>query len=247
MAGRSGPEQRHASGVRRTRSTAGLRGPRRDGIREPGRGREPRPGHRPGRRGPRLVERPQQERPTRRAPVARQARGGRSRPKKATLGSTSYDGVERETFEPDWGGANWYGTTSGTYWTINPKEYADPRKHGPEYQARARRAARTGADGGDDPVAPEAPVPGAAVPGAAEPGAAAPALHRPIPLLGLTSRATRPRHGGIPHPARELRPATSPRSQRVRRHGPARAPRRPGRPPRRRSSRRPRSVASARR
>jgi Meckel syndrome type 1 protein len=62
-------------------------------------------------------------------------------PKKATLGSTSYDGVDGP-FEPDWRGASWYGTTSGTYWTLNPKEYADPRKHGPEYQARARRAAR---------------------------------------------------------------------------------------------------------
>jgi hypothetical protein len=62
---------------------------------------------------------------------------------KATLGSTSYDGADGGPFEPDWGGASWYGTTSGTYWTINPKEYADPRKHGPEYQARARRAAAT--------------------------------------------------------------------------------------------------------
>ena len=62
-------------------------------------------------------------------------------PKRATLGSTSYDGADAEPFEPDWGGASWYGTTSGTYWTLNPKEYADPRKHGPEYQARARRAA----------------------------------------------------------------------------------------------------------
>lgn len=61
--------------------------------------------------------------------------------KKATMGSTSYDGADAEPFEPDWGGASWYGTTSGTYWTLNPKEYADPRKHGPEYQARARRAA----------------------------------------------------------------------------------------------------------
>ncbi len=60
-------------------------------------------------------------------------------PNKATLGSTSYDGADAEPFEPDWGGASWYGTTSGTYWTLNPKEYADPRKHGPEYQARARR------------------------------------------------------------------------------------------------------------
>ena len=62
---------------------------------------------------------------------------------KATLGSTSYDGADAGPFEPDWGGASWYGTTSGTYWTINPKEYADPRKHGPEYQARARRTAAT--------------------------------------------------------------------------------------------------------
>jgi len=44
-------------------------------------------------------------------------------------------------FEPDWAGADWYGAPSGTYWTLNPKEYADPRKHGPEYQARARRRA----------------------------------------------------------------------------------------------------------
>ena len=58
---------------------------------------------------------------------------------KATLGSTSYDDADAGPVEPDWSGASWYGTTSGTYWTLNPKEYADPRKHGPEYQARARR------------------------------------------------------------------------------------------------------------
>ena len=82
---------------------------------------------------------------------------------KATLGSTSYDGADSGPFEPDWGGASWYGTTSGTYWTINPKEYADPRKHGPEYQARARRT--TGGRGAPeaadesadlDPLAPPA-------------------------------------------------------------------------------------------
>ena len=74
--------------------------------------------------------------------------GGANRndPKKATLGSTSYDEADREAFEPDWVGASWYGQSSGTYWTINPKEYADPRKHGPEYQARARRARQTGKD-----------------------------------------------------------------------------------------------------
>jgi len=70
------------------------------------------------------------------------SRARRPRPlRKATLGSTSYDEADREPFDPEWGGASWYGTTSGTYWTINPKEYADPRKHGPEYQARARRRA----------------------------------------------------------------------------------------------------------
>lgn len=74
-------------------------------------------------------------------------------PNKATLGSTSYDGVGADPFEPDWAGASWYGTTSGTYWTLNPKEYADPRKHGPEYQARARRnrvAGRAGSVGSLD-------------------------------------------------------------------------------------------------
>ena len=95
--------------------------------------------------------------------------GGRRAPRapnKATLGSTSYDGAEAEPFDPDWGGASWYGTTSGTYWTINPKEYADPRKHGPEYQARARRArdAREAVAGGavgattvEEPAGPQPP------------------------------------------------------------------------------------------
>jgi hypothetical protein len=62
----------------------------------------------------------------------------RRRPK-ATIGSTSYDGADREPFDPTWDGATWYGAGSGTYWTINPKEYADPRKHGPEYLARSTR------------------------------------------------------------------------------------------------------------
>jgi hypothetical protein len=66
--------------------------------------------------------------------------GGKARsPNKATLGSTSYDAAEDEPFEPEWSGGTWYGASSGTYWTLNPKEYADPRKHGPEYQRRARR------------------------------------------------------------------------------------------------------------
>ncbi len=54
---------------------------------------------------------------------------------------------------PDWQGATWYGQSSGTYWTVNPKEYADPRKHGPEYQARARRAAMPDSPRTADPTA----------------------------------------------------------------------------------------------
>ncbi|MEO8469188.1 MAG: DnaJ domain-containing protein [Chloroflexota bacterium] len=62
--------------------------------------------------------------------------------RKATFGSTSYDGPH-DASDPAWQGAAWYGQSSGEYWTVNPREYADPRKHGPEYQARAAdRAAR---------------------------------------------------------------------------------------------------------
>jgi hypothetical protein len=64
--------------------------------------------------------------------------GPRPRRTKRAPGSTSYDGAETEPFEPEWGGASWYGGSSGTYWTINPREFADPRKHGPEYLARGR-------------------------------------------------------------------------------------------------------------
>lgn len=55
-------------------------------------------------------------------------------------GSTTYDGATEE--EPAWDGAAWVGADSGTYWTVNPREYADPRKHGPEYRARGRRPVR---------------------------------------------------------------------------------------------------------
>jgi hypothetical protein len=69
---------------------------------------------------------------------------------KATPGSTTYDAAAEDAFEPEWSGGTWYGASSGTYWTINPKEYADPRKHGPEYQRRARRLA--------DDAPPAAPI-----------------------------------------------------------------------------------------
>ena len=110
------------------------RGPARDG------GRAARPGRRSC-QAARPVRAPARRTPA--ATAARPASAGRTRGRrrgKATLGSTSYDDVDAGPFEPDWSGASWYGTTSGTYWTLNPKEYADPRKHGPEYQARARRA-----------------------------------------------------------------------------------------------------------
>jgi hypothetical protein len=53
------------------------------------------------------------------------------------MGSTSYDEA-RDRVDASWSGASWYGPTSGEYWIINPREYSDPRKHGPAYQARIR-------------------------------------------------------------------------------------------------------------
>jgi DnaJ domain len=72
-------------------------------------------------------------------------------PRKATPGSTTYDEATDGVRDPEWDGGSWYGPSSRTYWTINPREYADPRKHGPEYQERARRAASwPPVDGVDD-------------------------------------------------------------------------------------------------
>jgi hypothetical protein len=79
------------------------------------------------------------------------------------MGSTSYDEA-RDPNDATWSGASWYGPSTGEYWIVNPREYADPRKHGPEYQSRARRLAAEGAaaeqapdlefaDGGEGPAA----------------------------------------------------------------------------------------------
>jgi len=57
------------------------------------------------------------------------------------MGSTSYDEA-REATDPRWAGASWYGPTTGEYWIVNPREYADPRKHGPGYSGRARSGLR---------------------------------------------------------------------------------------------------------
>ena len=72
---------------------------------------------------------------------------GRRGSRKATPGSTTYDEATEMPLDPQWEGGAWYGPSSGTYWTLNPREYADPRKHGPEYLARARRATA-----GEEPV-----------------------------------------------------------------------------------------------
>lgn len=53
------------------------------------------------------------------------------------MGSTSYDEA-RDPTDPRWAGASWYGPTTGEYWIVNPREYADPRKHGPGYSHRVR-------------------------------------------------------------------------------------------------------------
>ncbi|HEY7935994.1 MAG TPA: DnaJ domain-containing protein [Candidatus Limnocylindrales bacterium] len=152
-------------------------------------------------------------------PASGRGSGRRGRPK-ATIGSTSYDGTENEPFEPGWSGATWYGAASGTYWTINPKEYADPRKHGPEYLARARRNPKASAGPG---VAPEADPPASEPAGATGPasgpaqdpeGATAPAEprvdERPAGDAAQPSSggpaASQPSSSSPPRPARRTRP-----------------------------------------
>jgi curved DNA-binding protein CbpA len=91
-------------------------------------------------------------------------------PRKATPGSTTYDEAAEVGRDPEWDGGAWYGPSMGTFWTINPREYADPRKHGPEYLARARRAA-----GGAPDATPPGGTAGAATSARAAADAAEPA------------------------------------------------------------------------
>src|SRR5215218_2074686 len=95
-------------------------------------------------------------------------------PRTATPGSTTYDEAKEAPLDPEWDGGAWYGPSSGTYWTINPREYADPRKHGPDYQARARRASRQAGDPAagirlDEPEAPIGDTAGPEAPAGGEP------------------------------------------------------------------------------
>jgi hypothetical protein len=133
----------------------------------------------------------------------------RDRPaNKATFGSTTYDGADGEPFEPDWTGASWYGTSSGTYWTLNPREYADPRKHGPEYQARARRARAEAQARGEvieDDDAPD--LDPDLDPGGAEPPAPDASATDDPDVSADTRTAgswwTAPRRGDVPRPGTE--------------------------------------------
>ena len=109
--------------------------------------------------------------------------------RRATPGSTSYDEAAETPLDPAWDGGSWYGPNSGTYWTINPREYADPRKHGPEYLARARRAAGLTEDHDGDGRNGDETVP----PPRAGPARPASPTTRPTPQPDLGS--TFPRRG----------------------------------------------------
>ncbi len=161
------------------RETAGRSGPRASSPGAPG----------TGGRGPNAPGEGEARRPS----SGGGAGHGRQR-RRASLGSTSYDGADTSP-EPTWEGASWYGPSSGTYWTLNPKEYADPRRHGPDYLARARRAA--GSDG----------------PGAGEPGVAPPATDAGAPGRSAAQPGRNARNGRDPAsrgPAASPGPATSP-------------------------------------
>lgn len=116
---------------------------------EPSKAREARRGSRPAGAGTGPASERGTGGPTRRrtGPAANAGGGAstggprRRAGRKATFGSTSYDG-SHDASDPAWQGAAWYGPSSGEYWTVNPREYADPRKHGPEYQARAADRAK---------------------------------------------------------------------------------------------------------
>jgi len=132
---------------------------------------------------------------------------GRRRPsKKATFGSTTYDEA-REGADTSWSGASWYGPSSGEYWRVNPREYADPRKHGPEYLARAaaraaERRARHGTETGDaDGPEPDGPEPGD--------DATAAAGDRPSPGRRTSTPPSRRPAGAGRTPTREAADATA--------------------------------------
>jgi curved DNA-binding protein CbpA len=125
----------------------------RAGRREPGPDPAPGAGRRQAGESPR---RPAGESPRRPA-----GESPRRAPRRATPGSTSYDEAAELPPDPPWDGGAWYGPSSGTFWTMNPREYADPRKHGPEYGARASREAEDTPASGSGSAATAASAPDA--------------------------------------------------------------------------------------
>ena len=123
-------------------------------------------------------------------------KGRRRDVRKATMGSTSYDEA-RDPADATWSGASWYGPTTGEYWIVNPREYADPRKHGPGYQQRGSRPSGAASeplvgDAGEETVIEqrEAPVGAASAAGRAEAtaGAAASTSSRDARRWDATAR-----------------------------------------------------------
>lgn len=206
--GRGTRASRDAWRARRAGGTGG------DGGRDTGAPAGPQPGEGTGHR---TRERPG-EGPRERAGEGAGGRRGeghrgddhhRRTPRRASPGSTSYDEAAEIPLDPAWDGGAWYGPSSGTFWTINPREYADPRKHGPEYLARARRDAgpaddeddgRTDREPRPDPSdQARRPEPDTRAPAAGAPHRTAPSptarpsmVHRLGPL-GLLAVASRPR------------------------------------------------------
>lgn len=85
---------------------------------------------------------PSRPRPRRTAVPLEQAGDPETEQPRARPGSTTYDGTSASDKDQVWDGARWVGADSGTYWRVNPREYADPRKHGAEYRARGKRPVR---------------------------------------------------------------------------------------------------------
>ena len=113
--------------------------------------------------------------------------------RKATPGSTTYGGAS-DPDDTSWEGSSWYGQSSGEYWRVNPREYADPRKHGPDYQARAasgRAAPATARSAGPETARGGEP---------ADAGAA-----RPAPTAAQAARA--PRAARPARPSAQAAPA----------------------------------------
>jgi hypothetical protein len=171
-AGRPAPTEPWRADPARARSTPGARPPGERtrgaapaGARAPGGGPEGgAPGTAPGgaRSRPGATGGP---RPKSGPGTRREGATGRRRPvKKATFGSTTYDEAH-DPADPAWSGASWYGPTSGEYWQVNPREYADPRKHGPEYLARAAARAATATERRSQQAEEDSPGP----PGPGEP------------------------------------------------------------------------------